>query len=88
VTLNWEAPTTNEDGTPLGDLAGFRIYKRTDQGPYKFIAETGPQTSLTVSSLPEGTHFFTVTAYDFVGNESELSGEAGVSLPRPGDTQQ
>lgn len=26
VTLNWQAPTENTDGTPLTDLAGFRIY--------------------------------------------------------------
>jgi hypothetical protein len=26
VTLSWIAPTTNEDGTPLTDLAGYKIY--------------------------------------------------------------
>ncbi len=26
VTLTWEAPTTNTDGSPLTDLAGYNIY--------------------------------------------------------------
>lgn len=27
VTLKWTAPTTNENGTPLDDLAGYRVCK-------------------------------------------------------------
>ncbi len=26
ITLAWDAPTTNTDGTPLTDLAGYKIY--------------------------------------------------------------
>jgi hypothetical protein len=87
VTLSWEAPTTNADGSPLSDLGGFRIYRRTAQGTYKFAAETGTQTNFTLRSLPEGAHFFKVSAYDFSGNESVVSDETSIILPRPEDTQ-
>lgn len=29
ATLTWEAPTTNADGSPLNDLAGYKIYSGT-----------------------------------------------------------
>jgi hypothetical protein len=32
ATLTWDAPTTNADGTPLTDLAGYRIYYGTTSG--------------------------------------------------------
>jgi len=30
--LSWNAPSTNEDGTPLTDLAGYKIYYGTATG--------------------------------------------------------
>ena len=29
VTLSWDPPTTNADGTPLTDLAGYKVYYGT-----------------------------------------------------------
>jgi len=39
VTLSWDAPTTNEDSTPLTDLAGYKVYYDSDQSgpPYDGI---------------------------------------------------
>ncbi|MDH3432879.1 MAG: putative Ig domain-containing protein, partial [Gammaproteobacteria bacterium] len=34
VTLSWIAPTQNEDGTALTDLAGYKIYWGTTSGSY------------------------------------------------------
>src|SRR4030042_1896878 len=33
-TLSWDAPTTNADGTPLTDLAGYKVYYGTASGTY------------------------------------------------------
>ncbi len=40
ATLTWEAPTTNADGSPLADLAGYKVYYRHKSGdPYCMEAE-------------------------------------------------
>ena len=37
-TLSWTPPTENEDGTPLMDLAGYRVYWGQSPGTYEFVA--------------------------------------------------
>jgi ABC-type glycerol-3-phosphate transport system substrate-binding protein len=37
ATLTWDAPTTNVDGTPLTDLAGYKVYYGTALGNYKVV---------------------------------------------------
>src|SRR4030067_1427045 len=32
--LTWDAPTTNTDGSPLTDLAGYKIYYGDSSGQY------------------------------------------------------
>ena len=34
ATLAWDPPTTNADGSPLTDLAGYKIYYVTTSGNY------------------------------------------------------
>lgn len=76
--LNWAPPTTNEDGTPLDDLAGYRIYYGTasplDKGTSQSV-DVGNSKSVTLSGFSTGTYFFAATAYDASGNESGLSEE-------------
>ena len=72
VTLNWNAPTTNSDGTPLTDLAGFKVYRSLSPGNY--IAATvysvnAPTNSMaTIGHVFNTTYFYRVTAVDFSGN--------------------
>lgn len=75
VTLAWDAPTTNIDGTPLTDLAGYKIYYGTSSGYYTKSADVGNFTGAVISNLSQGTWYFTVTAYDSSGNESTRSNE-------------
>ena len=76
-TASWTAPTTNADGTPLTDLAGFRVYRCvvtpcTRAGGTLIGTATAPATSF---SLPHGWQgYLTVTAFDTSGNESVESG--------------
>ncbi len=39
VTLNWTAPTQNEDGTTLTDLDGYKIYWGTTPGSYPELCD-------------------------------------------------
>ena len=85
VGLSWTAPTTNADGTPLSDLAGYRVYLATSPpdcpGPSFFSvpsSTTAPSSGQTVStrvtSLTVGTTYFaSISALDTSGNESECS---------------
>ncbi len=77
ITLAWDAPTTNADGTPLTDLAGYKIYHALMSGGY--VAGTGIDVgkvlTKTLTNFCEGTYYFVATAYDTSGNESAYSNE-------------
>ena len=88
VTLSWDAPTTNTDGTPLSDLSGYIIYYGTFSGDYTSSEDIGlsgcvapapsvPHTcTYTVTGLTPGvTYYFAATAYDVFYNESDYSNE-------------
>jgi hypothetical protein len=75
VTLSWEAPTTNTDGSALTDLSGYRIYygaSPTDLTQTVEITSVGIQTYV-LDDLPSGTWYFAVIALSSSGNESALS---------------
>lgn len=78
VTLNWQPPTQNADGSPLLDLAGYNIYVGTDSNNYDYreIRLDNPGlTAYVVDNLQPGTYFFAATAFNSSGVESALSGE-------------
>jgi len=75
VTLTWTPPTSREDGTPLTDLAGYRVRYGTAPGNYPNqlqIANPGI-TTCVIENLPGGTYYFVATAYDATGHESQFS---------------
>ena len=75
ASLSWDAPITNADGTPLTDLAGYKIYYGISSGDYSVIINVGNVTAYRVRNLAPGTYYFAVTAYDKEGNESAYSNE-------------
>lgn len=85
VTLSWQPPTENTDGTPLTDLAGFKIYWGAQQGTYansKTVAD--PAAVMDDVAVPAGSWYFVATAFNTAGNESEYSNVAsGVASPEP-----
>lgn len=82
VTLAWQAPAQNADGTPLTDLAGYNIYYGTQSQKYtSSIKVSNPDlTTYLVQSLPAGTYYFAVTAYDSTGNEGPSSPEVSAAV--------
>lgn len=82
ITLAWIAPTTKADGTPLADLAGFRILLGTASGAYsQTIIVTSPYTlSYTISGLPASTYYAVVKAFDKSNNESAPSSEVSKTI--------
>ncbi len=76
ISLAWDAPTTNSDGSPLTDLAGYYIYYGTASGVYGVPVDAKNVTSYTLAGLTPGqTYFIAVTAFDTSQNESQFSDE-------------
>jgi hypothetical protein len=73
--LTWTPPTQNTDGSPLNNLAGYRVYWGTSQGNYANSATiTNPGiATYVVSQLTPAQWFFVVTAYSSTGVESTFS---------------
>jgi hypothetical protein len=76
ASLSWSAPVTNDDGTQLTDLAGYKVYYGSTPGVYDHTDVVGTTDSYVVTGLTTGqTYYFTVTAYDASGSESEYATE-------------
>ena len=74
TTLSWTAPTQNEDGTTLTDLAGYKIYWGTTPGVYtKSVNVDAGLTTYVVENLSPGTYEFVATAINAAGVESRYS---------------
>ena len=69
VTLSWEAPTENSDGSALVDLRGYKVHYGTGSRDYTdTIRVSNPGlTNYVVQNLPAGTYYFAVTAYNSAG---------------------
>jgi hypothetical protein len=82
LNLSWTAPTTNVDGTPLTDLAAYRVYYGTAAAPCPGTAfvqiasptstpSLGQTLTATLTNLPAGTlYYVSMTAIDANGMES------------------
>jgi len=82
VTLGWQAPTQNNDGTPITDLAGYKIHYGTSSTTYTQTVslQNAGLTRYVVDNLPSGTYYFAITAYNSKGLESSLSGEISTAV--------
>jgi len=78
VTLSWSAPTQNTDGTPLTNLAGYRLYfgKTSRQYDNEITIDSPGITTYVVDNLSPDTYYFAATAVNSSGMESPYSGEA------------
>ena len=77
LTLQWSAPVTRADGTPLSlsDIDGYRIYYGASAGNYPNridVADSTAQTA-TITDMPVGPYYLVMTTYDVSGLESAYS---------------
>ncbi|MGA2518473.1 MAG: hypothetical protein ABSG44_18235 [Thermodesulfobacteriota bacterium] len=79
LKATWTPPTTNSDGTPLTDLASYKLY-RTDGTRTLISTIQAPSSSynfsVTVADQSAGTLTFVITAVDTNSNESVDSAPA------------
>ena len=86
ITFTWDPPTLNVDGTPLEDLAGYKVHYGTAPGVYSDVVDIGLSDTpdapeYTVTDLEQGTtYYFSTTAYNISGNESEFSNETSKTI--------
>lgn len=82
AALAWTPPNQNTDGSPLKNLAGYRVYWGPSQGSYPnsmTVAIPG-LSSYVVDQLSAGTWYFVVTAFSSTGFESAFSNVASKTI--------
>ncbi len=82
VSLGWDIPLQNDDGTPLTDLKAFRIHYGSASSDYSGTLEVSSAnaTSYVVQQLPSGTYYFAITAVNSEGVESAYSTEVNTTI--------
>lgn len=82
ATLSWQAPTQNDDGSPLIDLAGYRVYWRNSSGSISQTADlkNAGITSYVVEGLSPGTWYFALSAFNASGVEGQRSDEVSKNI--------
>lgn len=75
ATLAWDP---NNDSS----VTGYKIYWGTQSQQYALLADVGNSVQETISDLQAGTtYYFSATAYDAAGNESDYSNEVSYTAP-------
>jgi hypothetical protein len=82
ASLQWERPPSKVDGSPLDDLAGYRIlYGRSSDDLDRSVLIADPaRTSYEFSSLPTGIWYFAVVAVNSGGLEGPSTTVASKSI--------
>ena len=75
VDLSWNASTAT-------NVVNYNVYYGTNTGDYTSKLVVGNQTAAMISGLTPGvTYYFSATANDASGTESDFSGEITYSVP-------
>jgi Putative Ig domain len=82
VTLSWQAPTENADGSALVDLKGYKVHYGSASKTYSDTIQVANPglTTFVVQNLNAGKYYFAVTAYNSTGQESSLSPEVSTQV--------
>jgi len=82
ATVSWSPPTSFEDGTPISNLAGYRVVygESATQLSQSLTIASAVITSATIENLAVGTWYFAVKAYTTANVESNLSSVASKTI--------
>ncbi len=83
VTLTWEAPTKNTDGSAIDNLAGFNIHYGVSATALNKVVKVGSNTarSYLFTDLTKGTtYYFSVAAVNAQDVEGDLSPVTSLAL--------
>ncbi len=74
--LTWTAPTQNEDGSALTNLAGYKVRYGTSPGALSKVLDVvgAGITSAVIEGLAAGTWYFSISSYTNTGVESAPTG--------------
>ena len=76
TTLAWQAPTHNDDGSPISGDLNYKIYYGESPSDYTDVHSVGAANATsTTLTLPAGTYYIAMTAVDAAGTESLKSRE-------------
>lgn len=82
ASLQWEAPPSKVDGSPLDDLAGYRILygRNSDDLDNSVLVSDPAMTSYAFTALSSGTWYFAVVAVSSCGLEGPPTTTASKSI--------
>ncbi len=83
ATVSWTPPTKNEDGTPLTNLASYKLFAATSAAGVPSATPTtiaAPASSYVVNGLAAGTWHFGLKAVNSAGVESVMSNVASKAI--------
>lgn len=82
ISLSWQAPADNTNGSALVNLSGYVIHYGNVPNVYtSTITINNPGlTSYVVEDLPPGTYYFSMTSTTTTGAHSTLSAEASTTI--------
>jgi hypothetical protein len=81
ATLHWTPVTQNTDGTPLKNLAGYKVFYGTPAMHKVMVLPDPTLTTYLVSNLPSGTWYFAVAAYTRSGAQGIMSNVGWKKIP-------
>jgi len=77
ISLQWSAPATRADGTPLSlsEISGYKVYYGNTPGYYPNSVDItdGSLQSATLTGVPIGSYYVAMTTVDMSGLESAYS---------------
>jgi len=66
------------------DLAGYNVFVSSSyDGRYELIGSTRTEYFIDDDAVNGSTYYYAVTAFDYEGNESDLSRDVAYDVPRP-----
>jgi hypothetical protein len=83
ASLSWTPVTTDTNGMPLPNLAGYKIYYGSSPADLStpVVVPDPSAVAYLVGNLTPGTWYFTVAAYTTDGNDGVRSNVASKTIP-------